>query len=93
MAGDKAVIEQVCREHCMEVGLCVTVQAAEFIYTGGQESGVEVGLVNYPRFPSTPVEIKAKALTLAEKMIERACQWSALVVTPTESVWLDRRPA
>ena len=48
----------ICKEYCDEVGLCVTFKLVEFLYINGDESGVEVGLINYPRFKSTPTEIQ-----------------------------------
>jgi len=92
VAGDAATARQVCREHCMKVGLCVTVTETEFIYTGGQESGVWVRLVNYPRFPSSDAEIEGKAHALAEKLARALCQWSVLIQTPKTVTWLDRHP-
>lgn len=90
MAGDIKAIEESCRRFCME-GLCVTVTPTKFIYTGGQEDGAEVGLVNYPRFPSTPEAIKSKAQLLAVRMMEECCQLSVLVVAPDGTTWLNRR--
>lgn len=52
-SGPISRIEQVCREECYEDGLCVTVTPVKFIYTGGEELGAEIGLINYPRFPSS----------------------------------------
>ncbi len=73
------------------VGLCVTVEPIEFIYTGGAEAGVRVGLINYPRFPAEVAEIMAKAEALALLLIERLFQHSASVVGPELTVWLSRR--
>lgn len=92
VAGDRAVAEQTCREFCFGVGLCVTVEPTRFVYTGGEESGVAVGLVNYPRFPSDPEELREKAKRLAVSLMERCCQWSALVVCPDRTEWITRRP-
>jgi hypothetical protein len=92
IAGDIAMIKQVCREHCMEIGLCVTVDPTTYIYTGGEESGAVVGLINYPRFPSDQEAIYARALDLAEKLMERCCQQSYSIVTATDTVWFSRRP-
>ena len=92
IAGDAASALQACREHCMKAGLCVTVTATEYVYTGGCEAGVIVGLINYPRFPATPDEMDAKALAVAEMLIERLCQHSATVQSPRNTVWLSRRP-
>ena len=88
VAGDLAVARQTCRRYCNAVGLCVTVTEAEFIYTGGAERGVMVGLVNYPRFPAEPSAITVEAISLARHLISELCQRTALVQTPTETIWL-----
>lgn len=90
IAGDLATARQACREFCM-TGLCVTVEPTEFVYTGGAETGVRVGLLNYPRFPADPVEIIAKARALADLLRERLCQHSWLIVTPAETIWNSTR--
>jgi ferredoxin len=92
IAGDLATIKQVCREHCMAVGLCVTVDPTTYVYTGGEEAGAVVGLINYPRFPASPEEIFLKARELGEKIMERCCQHSFSIMAPDETVWFSRRP-
>lgn len=91
IAGDLAVIKQRCREYCHRVGLCVTVSPQDFIYTGGEESGVRVGLLNYPRFPSESAKLMATAEELARELMAAACQHSALIVADNETVWLNGR--
>jgi ferredoxin len=91
VAGDRADAERICRQHCMAVGLCVTVEPVAFIYTGGQEAGVRVGLINYARFPAEPAEIFAEAEELALRLIDGLCQHSASVVASDRTVWLSRR--
>ena len=80
LAGDLGVIRQACREYCFRVGLCVTLTPCDFIYTGGVESGVRVGLVVYPRFPCTRGELYIKAIILGHLLMERACQHTFLLV-------------
>lgn len=92
LAGDVQTARASLRRECVEEGLCVTLTPTEFIYTAGAESGVAVGFVNYPRFPKCPEDIKARALKVAARLMADLCQWSALVVTPTETVWLNNRP-
>lgn len=92
IAGDIDEARRVCREACM-AGLCVTVTPTEFIYTGGAEAGVAVGLINYPRFPAEPAGIFAKAEALALKLIDGLCQHSASIVATDRTVWLTRREA
>ncbi len=93
IAGDLAQAKQVCREHCFAVGLCVTVEPVTYIYTGGEEAGVRVGLINYPRFPSSPDELGDKARALAALLMERLCQHSYSIVGPETTEWYSRRPA
>jgi hypothetical protein len=93
VAGDRADAERICRQHCMAVGLCVTIEPVAFVYTGGQESGVRVGLINYARFPAEPADIFAKAEALALKLIDGLCQHSASIVADDRTVWLSRRAA
>ncbi len=92
IAGDVQIARESLRRQCFEAGLCVTLTPTEFIYTAGMESGVAVGFVNYPRFPKQPEEIFSRAKRVAERLMDDLYQWSALIVTPTETVWLNRRP-
>jgi ferredoxin len=91
IAGDAAVARQVCREYCMTVGLCVTVTPTDFIYTGGQEAGVVVGLLNYPRFPDKPPALAEKAMQLAGRLRAALCQHSVLVEGPDITTWISER--
>ena len=90
VSGPQQDVERICREFVMR-GLCVTVEPVEFIYTGGQERGVRVGLINYPRFPSTREEIKATAEELAEALVVGLHQHSGIVVATDLTAWLTRR--
>lgn len=92
MAGDIAQAKQVCREYCFEVGLCVTVEPVDFIYTGGEETGFRIGLINYPRFPTSQAELFGRASDLAEKVMCRLCQHSFSIVGPAKTTWFTRRP-
>jgi len=91
LSGDISVAKQVCRENCWRDGLCVTIEPCDYIYTGGQESGYCVGLINYPRFPSTPEAIIDRAKKLAILLLERTFQWYALIVTPNTTEWITVR--
>jgi len=92
IAGNRQVAADVCRHFCFDVGYCVTLEDAEYIYTGGQESGVVVGLINYPRFPQTPENIIETATNLGMKLMNGLCQQSFTIVTPVETIWFSRRP-
>lgn len=92
MAGDFAQAKQVCREYCFDVGLCVTISPVDYIYTGGEESGFRVGLINYPRFPTTQDALYARASELAELLMVRLRQHSYSLVGPDLTHWHSRRP-
>jgi len=71
-------------------GLCVTITPTEYYYASGSEKGIIVGLINYPRFPKTPSQIKTTALNLAELLREKCKQLRVSVVFPDETVMLSK---
>jgi hypothetical protein len=79
----KAVVQAYC-----ECGLGVTLTQTEFIYTGGSEPGVIVGLINYPRYPMEPAEIRTHAIRLAEQLKELCEQWRVTIVFPGDTMLL-----
>jgi len=91
ISGPIGVIEQLCRQHCLEDGLCVTVAPTKFIYPGGEEDGVGVGLINYPRFPKSNSEVLTQARVLADELLRGSCQHSVLLMSPHETVWITKR--
>lgn len=91
VAGDIAVAKQICRRYCMEVGECITVEPVTFIYTGGEETGVRVGFINYPRFPQPEEEIRDRAQTLAQRLVTELHQHSASIVFSDRTRWFTRR--
>lgn len=91
MSGPIEVAKQIIRAECLNEGLCVTIDATNFIYTGGEEAGYVVGLINYPRFPKEPSEIEARARGLMQTLLEGTFQHSALLMTPDLTEWITKR--
>lgn len=91
IAGDYAEAKEVCQRYCDKVGLCVTVRHAAYVYTGGREDGVQVGLINYPRFPKDPHEIRMQAIRLAYLLRAELGQESCTIETPEQTIWLSWR--
>lgn len=91
ISGPIEVAKQAIRAECLREGLCVTIEPTTFIYTGGEESGFVVGLVNYPRFPSTPDALFARARDLMGKLLEATFQHSAMLMTPQSTEWVTKR--
>ena len=90
IAGDIAVIKQICRKHCLEVGLCVTVTPTDYIYTGGEETGAIIGLINYPRFPEDTHKIILKATLLGRLLMEGCYQKSYSITMPGKTIRYSR---
>ena len=82
----------ICQEFCSREGLCVTVTPTEYVYKYGRASGVIIGLMNYPRFPTTLEELERIACLLAEFYLVSALnQGSFSVVTPERTIWWSKR--
>lgn len=92
IAGDINDARRLCRKWCADRGACVTVTPTDYVYTGGAEDGVIIGLINYPRFPKEPAELKARAVELANYLVAGMCQLSASVECPDETIWITNRP-
>jgi len=90
ICGDLPTIRNVLRSYCMK-GACVTVQSAEYIYTGGAEYGVVIGLNNYPRFPKTEKELMFVGEEIGFLLMEKCCQTSFMVQGKNETFWYSRR--
>lgn len=91
LSGPIEVAKQTIRAECLQEGLCVTVEPTTFIYTGGEEIGYVVGLLNYPRFPLEPDAIVARARGLMGRLLHATYQHSALLMTPNTTEWVTKR--
>jgi len=92
IAGHLNMAKEVCREY-VECGLCVTVTSTAYIYTGGEEAGIRVGLINYPRFPTDRLALLHHAEKLGMMLMERLDQQSFSIVGPETTHWFSRREA
>lgn len=92
MAGDPDAARRVCRAYCDEFGLCVHFHEVDYIFTGGEEIGFKVGLINYPRFPSTDAKLREHSAALGERLMASLGQGSWSMVGPDETTWHTRRP-
>lgn len=92
MAGDLSTAQRVIREHCYETGARFTVTPTKFIYTGGEEDGFIVGVVNYPRFPKRPHELQCLAEGIAGKLLSACNQRTCLLVGTVTTTWITMEP-
>jgi hypothetical protein len=89
LSGSIEVAKQIIREYVLERPMCVTIEPTTYIYTGGEEVGYVVGMLNYPRFPIPSNELAVRASILAEMLIKKTFQRSALIVRPETTTWLN----
>lgn len=71
---------EICQEYVGKVGLCVTFTKTEYIYTNGNEPGLIIGLINYPRFPSTYNEIYNHAINLGKLLMKALGQYRVSIM-------------
>lgn len=90
-SGPIEIAKQVIREECFHEGLCVAITPTTFIYTGGEEEGFVIGLINYPRFPSTTDKIMECAVKLAKKILDATFQTSTLIIEQNKTIWISKR--
>ena len=80
---ETAIIEYV------ECGLCVSFHTVEFHHVDGMEFGFKVTLINYPRFPQEPEQIKKQAIELA-KILKKVCKQNRVsIVCTDETIMLE----
>jgi len=91
LSGPIEVAKQIIRAECLREGLCVTIEPTTFIYTGGEEAGYVVGLLNYPRFPCSEHTLDARADDLMQKLMVGTHQHSCLMATPHATRWVTQR--
>ena len=90
IAGNYDDAARACREYCCR-GACVRLSRADYIYTGGQESGLVVSFINYPRFPASEAEIMEQARALAAMLLDALYQKSCTIEGPTQTIWISNR--
>ena len=90
IAGPKHKAEDICRQFVSR-GACVNVSETNYIFKYGEQTGVCVELINYPRFEKLPVEISTMANDLGILLMEGMNQGSFSIVTPTQTYFYDRR--
>jgi len=86
MAGSSFLAGETLRRFCMR-GFCATLTKTSFVYTGGREEGFLVGVINYPRFPSTPAALKKITRDLARTLAHDCCQNSFSIIFPMTTEW------
>lgn len=63
-------VYQLCQEYADINPTCVSVTETMFIYHKGNEPGVRVEFINYPRFPKDETSIHSQAEVLGQRLAE-----------------------
>jgi len=91
IGGNFQTSEMICRKLCFPKGLCVTIEPVKYIFAGGTEDGVRIGMIQYPPFPEKEKALVEKAILVGKEIAEANYQWSFSIITPTENIYLSRR--
>ena len=89
IAGPIDVAEQICRREFFKEGWCCTINPTKYIYTGGDEIGYVIGIINYARFPSLHEKILERSLEFAELLMKETYQKSCSVVATDKAYFLS----
>lgn len=81
-------LEKLVQAFCNILGACFSITPTRFVYTKGNENGAVIGLINYPRFTSTPSEMFAKAEALATILMKAMDQCRVSIVTDSTTYML-----
>ena len=68
---DEFGVSEFIKSWCTEKGQCVTLTPTNFIYKNGDEPGLIVGFINYPRYPFSQAEIKNRTIELAKLLMDQ----------------------
>lgn len=78
VAGDFERASSILQDYALD-GACFSLSRTRYVYTGGFEEGVIVGLINYPPYACSRDDLFYKALDVAELLIKGLAQGSASV--------------
>jgi len=90
IAGPKHKAEDICRKY-VERGACINIYETNYIYKYGEQTGVVVEFINYPRFPMTTEQLTEMATELGFELLNTMSQGSFTIQTDKETTYYDRR--
>ena len=89
IAGDYDSARRCARQFAMNEGACFAITKVDYVYTGGEESGVCATLIHYPRFPSTPNALWDKAGRFAALLAKELYQKTYSIEAPDRTEWFQ----
>lgn len=91
IAGNYDDAVRALREFTSNVGSCFSIKPCAYVYTYGMEDGVEVTVINYPRFPRDAVYLSDQAKRLALFLSDALHQGSFTIEEANISTFYSRR--
>lgn len=82
-------VKSICKDFCNNFQIGLTLTETTFCYVDGDEPGFVVGIVNYPRFPSNPSDLRKKAFSLGYLLIDKLKQQRLSIETPEKTIMLE----
>jgi len=64
-------VKDFLQDYVNKSGLCITISPTSFIYRGGREEGIIIGLINYLRFPTQLKKLEQIAEEIASLCKEK----------------------
>jgi len=83
-------IYEVCQEYIDRIGWCVTVTPTKYIYKNGNELGAIIGIIQYPRFPTSIDILKEETIKLAKLLLANLKQFRISIAFPEETVMIEK---
>lgn len=87
---DLEEVEELMQKFVDENNECVTITPTKFVYTKGNEPGVIVGLIAYPRFAKSDFIIKERAVEIGKILMVAFKQNRLTITTPEQSIMLEQ---
>ena len=91
IAGEYSLAKHELVKICSSMGACFGIQPMEYIYSGGQELGLAITLINYARFSKEKTALDEFSFEVAKSLMIAMGQGSCSVITPNNSFFLTRR--
>lgn len=87
---DISEVYEVLQEFCDKNGFAFEVKPTKYIYTNGNEDGVDIGIINYPRFPKSKEYIQSISFVIALILLDEFKQERCTVVCTDKTFMLEK---
>ena len=77
-----AKAEKFIKKYVTDNPMCVTMTRTNFAYVDGDERGLIIGIINYPRFPKSQRKLKEYAMEFAKVLKEEFAQKRISIMFP-----------